>query len=798
MLTDLRHALRALRADWRFTLTLTATLATGIAASGVIFNVVNASLLRPLPIPHEDRVYRLQDFTLNPGGQRVLRTNRIPNFLSIRDEARSFEQVIGMRRVEWSMIDGGIAIPVRVILATDGTLPFLGVRAHAGRLFTADDHRAGLDSGALVLSYALWQRQFGGRDSALGQTVRLEDRVVTIVGVAHPGFHFPYDAEAWMPEIVNPNTEASLNVLARLAPGVTRAQAEAELDAVAARAEAARPVANRSIRFAMTPIRESLVGTEARTSLVLMGGAVLLLLLAAANVANLLLARGIRRAKEIAVRAALGAERWRQTRQMLIDSLVHASLGTVVGLAIAAPLSALVLELVPRVLRSQLGLADNSVDWRAALFAAAVTLVAGVGAGLVPALKLARTDVNETLRLQTRGATGGQRLMRALVVGEVSLAVVLLLSAGVMIDNLQRLLATDLGLQAENLVSLRLPLPERYDTAERRISLVRQLKDVVGGLPGVEQAGIVTVNPLDRGSFGAAIESADQPLAPGQSAPIVNHRLVTAGWLQAAGITLIRGRGIDATDTATSMPVAVVSRRLADRLWPGQDPIGRRIHQARPDSPWMTVVGVAGDVRDTGDWRETWYVPYEQHAGTLAGATVHLMLRSSADAASLLSAVRSAVAQVDPMLPIPEPAIMTTLWAEAQSQQRMGTVAAGIFAVSGLLLSALGTYGVLAYFVSTRAREFGIRQALGATPSQVLQLVLRSGGGLIAVGLVVGGVISIGAFQALRSTAMESAQVPTLLPFVVVGVLAIAGLAASLAPARRATRTSPVDVMRSE
>jgi putative ABC transport system permease protein len=798
MLADFRHALRALRTDWRFSLTLTATLATGIAASGVIFNVVNASLLRPLPIPHEDRVYRLQDFTLNPGGQRVLRTNRIPNFLSIRDEARSFEQVIGMRRVEWSLLDGEVAVPVRVALATDGSLPFLGVRTEAGRLFTAEEHRAGVDSGALVISYALWQRQFAGHPSTVGRTVRLENRIVTIIGVAHPGFHYPYDAEAWMPEVVNPNTEQSLMVMGRLAPGITRAQAEAELEAVAARAEAIRPVANRSVRFAMTPIRESLVGTEAQTSVVLMAGAVLLLLLASANVANLLLARGIRRAKEIAVRAALGAERWRQVRQMLIDSLVHASLGTIAGLAIAAPLSALVLELVPRVLRDQLGLAETTVDWRAALFAAGVTGTAGIVAGLVPALKLARTDVNETLRLQTRGATGSQRSMRGLVVGEVSLAVVLLLSAGVMIDNLQRLLAADLGLQAANLVSLRIPLPERYDTAERRITLVRRLGESAAALPGVERSGIVTINPLDRGSFGAAIESADQPLAPGQPGSIVNHRLVSAGWLQAAGITLIRGRGIDATDTATSLPVAVVSRRLAERLWPGTDPIGKRIHQARPDSPWMTVVGVAGDVRDTGDWRETWYVPYEQHAGTLAGGMVHLMLRSSADQASLLASVRETVRQIDPLLPVPEPAIMTAMWAEAQSQQRMGTVAAAIFAVSGLLLAALGTYGVLAYFVSTRAREFGIRQALGATPSQVLSLVLRAGGGLVAMGLVAGGVISFGAFRVLRSTAIETAQLPAWLPPTVCVVLAAAALAASLAPARRATRTSPVDVMRSE
>ncbi len=387
--SDLRFALRLVRADWRFSATLVATLAVGIAASGALFNVVNATLLKPLPIPDEARVYRLQDFTLGRDGGQVRRSNRVLNFLAIRDEARSFSQVVGMRSLEWSLIDGSSPVPVSVGLVSEGSFTLLGVRAQLGRLPTPDEERLGLDASVLLLSHSLWQRQFAGRPDVVGRTVRVEDRVATVIGVLPPGFRFPYDVEAWMPERVDAATEASLAVLARLAPGATRPQAQAELDAIAARAEAQRPIVNRGVGFAMTPVREFMVEDRARTSLALMGAAVLLLVLASANVANLLLARGIRRAKEIAVRAALGAERARQVRQMLVESVVFAALGTALGLAIAHPLSTLLVGLVPNNLSDQLGLTESTVDWRAAFFAAAVTGVVGMLAGLVPALKLA-------------------------------------------------------------------------------------------------------------------------------------------------------------------------------------------------------------------------------------------------------------------------------------------------------------------------------------------------------------------------------------------------------------------------
>ncbi len=795
---DLRFALRLVHADWRFSTTLVATLAIGIAASGALFNVVNATLLRPLPIPDEARVFRLQDYTTGADGSQVRRSNRVPNFLDIAADARAFSAVAGMRSLQWSLVDGGTPVPVSVGLVSPGSFALLGVRADHGRLFTHDEEASGLDAAVMVISHALWQRQFSGRADVLNRAVRLEDRVVTIVGVAPAGFRFPYDVEAWLPERVDPRSEASLAVFARLAPGALPAAAQAELEAIAVRAEEARPVANRGVRFAMTPIRESLVGTSARTSLALLAAAALLLILASANVANLLLARGVRRAREIAVRAALGAQRGRQVRQMLVESLVFAGIGTGVGLAIAHPTSRLLVGLVPNTLRDQLGLTGTTVDMRAALFAAAVTATVGVLAGLVPALKLVRADVSDTLRQHTRGGSTGHRLMRGLVIGEVALAVVLLVSAGLMVENLQRLLGADLGLRADALYAVALPLPPRYADAEPRVQLVRRLHDAARALPGVERAGLTSWNPLARGSFGAALETEEQRLAPGQSGLIVNHRLVTADWMETAGVSVRRGRTFAATDAAGSQPVAIVSQRLANRLWPGQDAVGKRLRQARPENPWLTVVGVVGDVRDSGEWAETWYVPYEQHASTLAAGTVHLMVRSQVDATAMVASLRTAAAAIDPLLPVPEAAVMTTLWTEAQTPQRMGALVSALFGVSGLLLAALGTYGVLAYLVSARAREFGIRQALGARPRDVVVMVLRDGGTLAAVGLLAGAALSVGAVRALRSVTTEVAGVPAALPWLVGGALVTAALFASLVPARRATRVQPVDVMRAE
>ena len=403
--SDLRFALRLVRADWRFSATLVATLAIGIAASGALFNVVNATLLRPLPIPDEARVYRLQDYTLGRDGRQVRRSNRVLNFLAIRDEARSFSQVVGMRSVEWSLIDGGIA-GSRIAWAScrrDRSRCW-ACGAQLGRLPTPDEERArSRRQRACVLSHSLWQRQFGGRPDVVGRTVRVEDRVATVIGVA--AARASASPTTWRRGCPSASTQPP-RPRWRCSRGSrqasTRPQAQAELDAIAARAEAIRPVVNRGVGFAMTPVRESLVGDSARTSLALMGAAVLLLVLASANVANLLLARGIRRAKEIAVRAALGAERARQVRQMLVESLVFAALGTALGLAVAHPAQhAAGRSRAQHPARSARASPKPRSTCAPRSSPRPITAVVGVLAGLVPALKLARADVSDTLRQHT-------------------------------------------------------------------------------------------------------------------------------------------------------------------------------------------------------------------------------------------------------------------------------------------------------------------------------------------------------------------------------------------------------------
>jgi putative ABC transport system permease protein len=690
-------------------------------------------------------------------------------------------------------------LQVYLALVSPGSFDLLGVKPIAGRLFTREEEEAGADAGVVLLSHALWQQQFGGRPDAVGDTLRLDGRPHTVVGILGPGFRFPYEVEGWMPERVNERVEASLATIARLAPGVTREQAQQELDAIGARMESERPDTNRGMRYAMLPLREHLIGDQARITWSLFAAAALLLGLSCANVANLLLARGARRARELAVQTAVGAGRWQQVRQLIVESLVYSAAGTTVGLALAALAGGLVMNLVPLPLRTQLGLGEVAFDWRVALFASAATAITALIAGLAPARRLVNSNAIDALRQQTRGSTGPRALMQGLVVGEVALAATLLLIAGLMADNLSRLTAANLGLQAEGLSTIELALPpSRYAEAEQRITFARQLLEATRGVAGVERAGFVSVNPLDRGSFGTPLESEDRPLAPREAGFIVNHRLVSEGWIEAAGVPLVAGRTFSAQDDAQAQPVAVVSRRLADRFWPGVDPLGKRIRQARPNMPWVTVVGVVADVRDFGDWRETWYVPYAQHAVTLAGTTIHLMIRSPLAADALASGVRQVMNSIDPRLPVPIPAPMTTMWDAGLEQQHLAASASALFGASGLLLAVIGTYGVLAYAVSARTREFGIRLALGAARHTLLTDVVRRGTTLAAIGLGIGTAAGLAANRALAAVASESAGTPLEVVIGVVVALGLSAIGASLLPAWRATRIDPVEVMRTE
>jgi putative ABC transport system permease protein len=704
-----------------------------------------------------------------------------------------------MRAINFALEGGEHPLQVYVALVSPGAFDLLNVRPVLGRLFTRTEEDAGVDAGVVILSHTLWQQQFGGRTDIIGTEFRLDGRPHTVVGVLGPGFRFPYEVDAWIPERLNPRTEASVAAIARLAPGVSPEQAQQELDVIGAAMENERPDTNRGLRYTMQPLREQLIGDQARVSWSLFATAALLLALSCANVANLLLARGTRRMREIAVQSAIGASRTRQAQQLIVESIVYCAAGTLLGIALAAVLSDLTMNLVPLALRTQLGLGEVAFDWRVVLFAAAVTAVTAIVAGVAPARRLVNTNPIEALRQQTRGSTGPRTLMQTLVVGEVALASVLLLASALMADNLSRLSQADLGMAVDELSAIEITLPDaRYSDPPQRTAVVRGIIGAVQGVAGVIDVGIVTVNPLDRGSFGAAVETEDRPLAPREPGLIVNNRLVTHDWFATAGVQLVRGRLFTAEDDERGEPVVIVSKRMANRLWPGADPINKRIRSTRPNAPWMSVVGVVGDVRDFGDWRETWYLPYSQQAATFGANNLHLMVRSPLQPDALGSAVRAAVHTVDPRLPVPIPTPMTALWDAGLEQQQLAASASALFGASGLLLAVIGTYGVLAYAVSARAREFGIRLALGAARRAVLLDVMRQGALLAAIGIAIGGVVGTFANRALSVVATESPGTPLPLVAAMLTVLSASAIIASLVPAWRATRIDPADVMRSE
>ena len=799
LIHDFRYGVRVFRRDWRFSVTLLVTLATGIAATAIVFNVLNNTLLRPLPLANEDRVFRLLDYTRGPDGQPVRRSTRVHNFLAIRDTAKSFEQIVAMRALNFAMQGGTEPLQVYVALVSPGAFELLNVRPTLGRLFTTQEQQAGADSGVVILSHALWLERFGGKDDILGATFRLDGRPHTVVGVLGPGFRFPYEVDAWMPERLTPGVEASVATIARLHPSVTPLQAQDELDAIATAVERERPDTNRGLRYTMQPLREQLIGDQARVTWSLFGTAALLLTLSCANVANLLLARGTRRVREIAVQSAVGASRRRQVQQLAVESLVYSAAGTAAGIVLAAAFADVVMSLVPLPLRTQLGLGEVAYDWRVATFAALLTATTAIVAGIAPARRLVNTNPIDALRQQTRGTTGPRTLMQSLVVGEVALASVLLLASALMADNLARLTRADLGLHVDGLSAIEITLPDaQYGGPIERVTVVRALTESAQSIAGVTSAGIVTVNPLDRGSFGASVETEDRPLGPREAGLIVNNRLVTHDWFATAGVSLVRGRFFNARDDERSPPVVVISQRMADRLWPNQDPIDKRIRLARPNVPWMRVVGVVRDVRDFGEWRETWYLPYVQHAATFGANTLHLMLRSSLPPDILGGAIKRAIHAIDPQLPVAIPTLMASMWDAGLEQQRLAASASALFGASGLVLAVIGTYGVLSYAVSARSREFGIRLALGARRAVLLSDVLRRGALLAGAGLVIGSIAGLAANRALATVATESHGPPLAIIGSMLGILALSALVASLVPALRAMRIDPADVMRTE
>jgi putative ABC transport system permease protein len=657
----------------------------------------------------------------------------------------------------------------------------------------------------------------------IGRVLSLEDGPRAVVGVLPPGFDLPYSAEAWVPMQVpaaslplDQRAATANELVARLAPGATLEQADAELKRLARGLEQDHPQIRRGWSFGLVPLRRQLMsdleGRTQRSLRALVFAVGCLLLVCCANVASLLLAPGVARQGEMAIRASLGAGRARLVRQLLVESLLLALLGGGVGCALAFAALPLLGALSP-IQTAGLGshLTDFRLDGRVLLSSLAATLAAGALFGTVAALQAIRSeDLVSDLKARSQrsgGAGASRRPLRMLVVGEIAVAATLLVGGALMTRSFVRLQQIDLGFRPDGLVTMELPLsPVRYEGHDARARLVDEVLARVRAVPGVEGAGTTTNVPLQRGVLLDSVFEVEGrlPASPGE-VPITSHRLVSAGYLQTLGVKLERGRLLDERDRAGSPLVAVVSEELVRQAWPGQEPLGKRVRRLRAGQPgpWMTVVGVVKDVREDRVGfrapRPVWYLPYAQQALPLpVSLPLNLVVRTGRGTDAVAAAVREAIRAVDPAQPVAGLAPMSEHLPDVLRGERFGAALMGTVGALGLTLAALGLYGVMAYSVSQRGHEIGLRMALGARPRDVLGLVLGEGGSLVALGLSLGlvGALALGRLLAGTLHEVEPADPPTFL--VVALVLEAAGLATSWLPARRAARVDPMAALRCE
>jgi predicted permease len=795
---DLRFAARSLRRDTGFAATATLVTALGIGANAAVFSVTDRVLVRPLPYRDPARLVALWENV--PGYQMELSP---PNFEDWRRMATSFESMGAYFGQATNLVGIGEPQRVEAVSVSGELLPLLGVEPHLGRLLVAHDTRPEAPE-VVVISYALWRREFGGAADVVGRSLRLDDGTATVIGVLPASFSFPdRTTRLWRPLRVQPDDAADrdnnfFKAVARLRPGVSVEAARAEMDVITAQLEREHPKENEKTRAYVIPLREQVSRQSRLLLLALCGASACVLIIACANLASLLLARALRRRSEIGMRAALGAGRERLVRQLLTESLLLALAGGVLGVLLATASGPLLARLVP----PSLPVADLGViDLRVLAFAAIVSTLTGLAFGVLPSLRAASADAN-AWRQSPRAGLGGvrERLRSTLVLAEIATAVVLLVASGLLIRSLLRVRDVDPGFRSEGVLTLRTALPQpRYAPVAERERLYATVLDEVRRLPGVSGAAYISFLPMAMrgGIWPIQVGGLQADRREGQTASL---RFVTPGFFATLGIPLLRGRDVGPQDTQDAPYVAVVSASFAERYWPGEDPLGRRFGMAFFE---RSVVGVVGDVRVRGLERESEpqvYLPHRQVRDDSLAFYVpkDLVIRATADPESLLPAVRRIVQTADPEVPISD---VQTLQAVVDADSGPRLAQARVLAVFGALalgLAGLGIYGLLAYAVSQRVPEIGVRLALGASAASVLRLVVGDGARLLAAGGLVGLGLAYAAGRSLE--ALLFGVTPTDAPVfaAALGLVAAAALAGSLVPALRAVRIDPVRALRAD
>jgi predicted permease len=797
---DLHYGLRTLLKKPGFTCAAVLTLALGIGANTAIFSLVSAVLLRPLPYPEPDKLVMVWERRIREG----VNDNAVApaDFRDWRARNQVFAHIAAQNDIPLDLNEGNEPERIATGQVSASFFEVLGIKPMLGRGFLAEEEQAGRNR-VVIMNHDLWQRRFGADRSVIGRRISLSGVLFEVIGVLPPSFRFPNEELAlWIP--LDPNTERMqtrtnhfLSVFARIKPGVTWEQAQAEMERIGAQLMQEYPQENDNHAAFVIPLREQLAGDLRRPLLILFAAVGLVLLIACANVANLQLIRAAARQKEIAVRAALGASRWRITRQLLSESLLLALLGGMLGTLLALWGVSVLRALLPQDI---LHLTGAQLDWRVLSFTLIISLLTGLLSGSAALLQTAKLNLNDVLKQSGRGAGHTQQRTRsAVVVVELALAIVLLIGAGLLIRSFWKLQRVSPGFDPQNVLTAQIALPSaRYREPQQVTRFFQQLGEKLRAQPGVQAVGAISILPLGGGMSrtSIAIEGrAEMTNLLPQARPRIHPRIVTPEYFQAMGIPLLGGRLLTEQDDGNAPLVALINQTAAQRYWPGQNPLGQRV-QIGGGAPWREVVGIVGDVKHQGLDKELNPEVYSAWAQA-APRNGNLVVRGK-NVASLVPALRSQVRELDKELPLSNLRLLEEVVERSIAAPRSYTLLLAFFAGIALALAAVGIYGVMAYGVAQRTHEIGVRMALGAQKRDVLKLVVRQGMRLALLGVAIGLVAAWALTRLLKGLLFEVNATDPLTFGVIVLLLASVAWLACWLPARRATKVDPLIALRCE